>query len=190
MIHQNVKVEAIRDDLDVLVMDADVIDDYISGKKDPAKKAKEITVNLIARIRKHQNNEKFIKLGQRLEELREKHQQGLITSIEFLKTLLQLAKETVAAEQEVNSEDEQEKAKAALTELFQGVKNVNTPKIVENIVNEIDEVVRVVRFEGWQDTNSGRQEVMRVLRKIIWFKYKIKDPELFQKAYSYIEMYY
>lgn len=31
---------------------------------------------------------------------------------------------------------------------------------------------------------------MKELRKIIWFKYKIKDQELFQKAYSYVEMYY
>lgn len=190
LIHQNIQVETIRDDLDVLTLDADILDEYLNGKKDPAKKAREITVNIAARIRKHQNNEKFQKLGQRLEELREKHQQGLITSIEFLKMLLQLAKDTVQAEQEVDTHNEQEKAKAALTELFMSVKNVNTPKIVERIVNEIDDVVTKVRFVGWQDSIPGKQDVMKELRKIIWFKYKIKDQELFQKAYSYVEMYY
>ena len=46
---------------------------------------------------------KFQKLGEKLEELREKHEQGLVTSIEFLKLLLELAKEAVRAEKEVCS---------------------------------------------------------------------------------------
>lgn len=29
-----------------------------------------------------------------------------------------------------------------------------------------------------------------MLRTILWLKYKIKDNEVFEKAYKYVEMYY
>ena len=75
-------------------------------------------------------------------------------------------------------------------ELFQGIRNENTPVIVENIVNDIDNIVRTVRFDGWQNTTAGAKEVKKELRKILWMRYKLKDRELFDKAYGYIEMYY
>ncbi len=190
LVHQNITVEAVRDDLDILVMDADIIDEFLSAKGDVNKKSKEIEIKLIARLRKHQGDPKFIKLGERLEELRERHEQGLIQSVEFLKMLLQLAKETIEAEKTVDTEEEQNKAISALTELFNSIKSENTPIIVERIVADIDEIVKIVRFPGWQDTTEGKREVTAALRKIIWLKYKIKDNELFEKAYKYVEMYY
>ena len=96
----------------------------------------------------------------------------------------------VNAEKEVVPEEEQDKGKAALTELFNGLKNNSTPIIVERIVKDIDEVVKVVRFDGWQNTTTGKQDVKKELRKIIWIKYKIKDVDVFEKAYKYIEEYY
>jgi len=122
--------------------------------------------------------------------LREKHEQGLLTSIEFLKMLLELAKEAAQAEKEVVPEEEVDKGKAALTELFNSIKNENTPIIVERIVNDIDAIVKIVRFDGWQNTTAGKQEVKRALRSVVWVKYKIKDNEVFDKAYKYIEEYY
>jgi len=190
LIHDNVHVGNVHDDMDVLVLDPELLDEFISGKKTGKEKAKKIEISLIARIKKHSDDPKFVKLGERLEELKEKHEQGLITSVEFLKMLLNLAKEAVEAEKEVVPEEEIDKGKAALTELFNGVKTQNTPIIVENIVNDIDGIVKFVRFDGWQNTTSGQKEVKKELRKIIWIKYKIKDQELFDKAYSYVEMYY
>jgi len=190
LVHQNITVEAVRDDLDVLVLNAEIIDEFLSAKGDARKKSKEIEIKLIARLRKHKGNPKFQKLGERLEELRLRHEQGLIQSVEFLKLLLQLAKETLDAEKEVVPEEEQNKAKAVLSELFSSVKTENTPIIVERIVNDIDEIVKVVRFDGWQNTDAGKQEITKALRKIIYLKYRIKDNELFDKAYKYVEMYY
>ena len=79
-----------------------------------------------------------------------------------------------------------------LSELFQSIKNPETPIIVENVVNDIDQkVVAIVRnFNDVFQTVSGKKEVQRQLRSILWLKYKIKDQEVFDKAYSYIEMYY
>ena len=152
--------------------------------------AKKIEIELVAKIQKHGKDKKFLKLGEKLEKLREQHEQGLINSVEFLKMLLDLAKEAAQAEKEVVPEEEIDKGKSALTELFNGVKNTETPVIVERIVNDIDGIVRIVRFEGWQDTTSGRQEVKKALRSVIWIKYKLKDKDVFDKAYQYIEEYY
>jgi len=189
LVHENVHLETIRDDLETLVMDAEVLKGILDTK-DPKRKSKEIEIKLIARLRKHKNNPVFIALGERLEKLKEKHEQGLLHSLDFLKELLKLAKEVLAAEQKVDPEDEQVKAKSALTELFNEAKNEKTPVVVVRIVNDIDEIVRLVRFPGWQNTKAGEREVQKALRKVIYVKYKIKDQDLFDKAYGYIKQYY
>ena len=153
-------------------------------------KAKKIEIDLIAKIRKYTDDPKFVKLGERLEELKTQHEQQLITSIEFLKALLQMAKEAAAAEKQYVPADEIDKGKAVLTELFEGVKNINTPAIVERIVEDIDNIVKIVRFDGWQNTTTGQKEIRKSLRSIVWIKYKIKDNDVFEKAYSYVEQYY
>jgi type I restriction enzyme R subunit len=188
IIHQNVHVEAVRDDLETLVMDADVLAEIVTTN-DP-KKTKEIEIKVIARLRKHKDDPKFIALGRRLEELKERHELGLLVSLEFLKQLLELAKEVVKAEQEVVPEEEQDKGKAALTELFNEVKNDNTPIMVERIVNDIDSIVRIVRFPGWQQTVAGEREVKKALRQTL-LKYQLhREQELFDRAYAYIKQYY
>ena len=129
-------------------------------------------------------------MGERLERIKEQHEQGLMNSIAYLKALLELAKDTVEAEQKVETKDEIDKGKAALTELFAESRNENTPIIVERIVNDIDEIVRLVRFPDWQYTTAGERLVRKELRKILYVKYKIQDQELFDKAYGYIKTYY
>lgn len=189
LVHENVHLETVRDDLETLVMDAEVLEGLL-GTQDPDKKSKEIEIKLIARLRKHKNNPIFIALGERLEKLKEKHEQGLLHSLDFLKELLALARDVVQAEKQVEPVDERTKAKAALTELFTEVKTGNTPVVVERIVADIDEIVRLVRFPGWQNTRAGEREVQKALRKVIYVKYKIKDQDLFDKAYGYIRQYY
>ena len=190
LVHENVAVYAVHDDMEILSLDADIIDEFIEGRRDLKKTTKKIEIDLVAKIINHSKDPKFIKLGQRLEDLREKHEQGLITSIEFLKMLLELAKDAAEAEKNTVPEEDIDKGKAALTELFNSVRNPNTPLIVERIVNDIDGIVKIVRFDGWQDTTAGKQEVKKSLRQVIWVKYKIKDKDVFDKAYDYVEMYY
>ncbi len=110
--------------------------------------------------------------------------------IAFLKELLELARELVAAEKETPPEEDENRGKAALTELFQEARNPETPVVVERVVNDIDEIVRLVRFPGWQQTSAGEREVKKALRKAL-FKYKLhSDLELFEKAYGYVRQYY
>ncbi len=101
-----------------------------------------------------------------------------------------LAREVVEAEQKVDPVDEQARAKAALTELFAETRNGDTPVIVERIVADIDNLVRVVRFPGWQGTKQGEREVQKALRKVVYVDYKIKDGDLFDRAFGYVRQYY
>ena len=188
LIHNNIEVE-MKDDLEAFIVDEVIIEQLIIDHGVEGA-SREVEIKLVTRLRKHSSEPEFISLGQKLEELRLAHELNQVNSLDFLKNLLQLARDVLEAEQKIESMDEQERAKAALTELFTEVKNENTPIIVENIVNEIDGVVKEVRFAGWQDTIEGRRSVKRNLRKIIWIKYKIKDEEVVARAYSYIEMYY
>jgi type I restriction enzyme R subunit len=188
LIHQNVHVDAVRDDLDTLVLDADLLEAVLSNP-DP-KKAKEIEIKVARRLRKHLGNPKFKALSERLDALRDRFESGVLNSVEFLKQLLQLAKEVLQAEKEVPPEEDEDLGKAALTELFNEVKTAETPIMVERVVTDIDEIVRLVRFPGWQDTLAGEREIKKALRKAL-FKYKLHaDEELFEKAYSYIRQYY
>lgn len=189
LIHQNIDVPIVRDDLDTLVLDAELLE-AVLGNPDPKKKAKEITVKLTGRLRKHSNDPKFKALGERLEDLRNRHQQGLLLSIDFLKELLELAKDVVKMERETPVEEDLDRGKAALTQLFEEAKNGDTPVMVSRIVDDIDEIVRAVRFDGWQETFAGEREVKQALRQTL-FKYKLhQDTELFDRAYQYIREYY
>ncbi len=188
LIHENIHVEGIHDDLEEYVLDAEVIDDIFNNPN--SKNAKKLEKILIIRFKKHAGNPKFKKLSQLLEELRDRAEKGLITSIEFVKELCKLARETVQAEKEIQSTLEQKSAKTALTELFLEMKTDQTPAVVERIVNDIDEIVKVVRFPGWQETTGGEREVQKALRKAL-LKYKLhKDQALFDRAYAYIKEYY
>lgn len=187
LIHENIHVGDVHQ-LEEFVLDADVIEE-IFNNPDP-KNAKKLEKILIKRFKKHEGNPNFKKLSERLEELRDKAERGLITSIEFVKELCKLAKETVQAEKELEEAIAEKTPQAALTELFMELKTDQTPAVVERIVTDIDAIVRVVRFPVWQQSNSGEREVHSSLRKVLWAKYKIKDQVLFDRAYAYIKEYY
>jgi type I restriction enzyme R subunit len=145
------------------------------------------------RLGEHRADPKFKRFAEKLDELRERMEQNMITSIEFLKQLLQLARELLEEEKKIDApEDRREQGKAALTDLFQSIKTEETPFIVEQVVNDIDnEVVKIIRqFNDAFQSVTARHEIKKKLRSILWVKYKIKDNDVFEKAYSYIEMYY
>ena len=140
--------------------------------------------------RRHMGKPRFRQLSERLESLKERHEQGQLHSVEFLKLLLDLARDLLEAEKETPPAEDEDQGKAALTELFEAVRNPETPIIVERIVAKIDEIVRHVRFPGWQTTSEGEREVRKALRRTL-FDFKLhQDAELFDKAYGYVKEYY
>lgn len=187
LIHENIHVGEMHI-LEEYVLDADVIED-IFNHPDP-KKIKQLEKLLIKRFQIHADYPFFKKLSERLEELRDKAEKGLISSIEFVKELCKIAKETVQAEKELAEAMQDKTPQAALTELFLELKTDQTPAVVERIVADIDAIVRVVSFPGWQHSTSGEREVQKSLRKAL-LKYQLhKDQVLFDRAYAYIKEYY
>ncbi|MNF97628.1 hypothetical protein D3C87_1482830 [compost metagenome] len=187
LIHENIHVGEVHQ-LEEFVLDADVIED-IFNNPDP-RNAKKLEKILVKRFKKNAGNPKFKKLSELLEALRDKAEQGLITSIEFVKELCKLAKETLLAEKELEEQFQEKTPQAALTELFLELKTDQTPAVVERIVHDIDAIVRQVSFIGWQKTASGEREVQKSLRQAL-LKYKLhKEQVLFDRAYEYIKEYY
>lgn len=188
LINEHVHVE-IPEAAETIVLDAQTIEDLMLGKRTDIS-PEEIEKQITARIARHLNNPVFVELGKRLNALRDKYTDIQQSSLDFLRELLELARDTVAAEKSANEIPREEQGKAALTELFEALKTDQTPIIVDNIVSRIDEVVRAVRFDGWQSTIRGDQEVRQALRKTLYVQFKIRDNDVFETALGYIREYY
>lgn len=193
IIHKNIDTIDIGKSLEELVVDADVIDAVIEDEKKREKKIVEVEKMLRMRLGNHKGEGKFKEFAEKLDELRKRLEDSLITSIDFLKQLLELAREVLEEEKKNEQpEDPHAKARAALTDLFESIKTDSTPIIVEQVVNDIDnEVVNIIRqFKDAFKSVTARREIKKKLRSILWIKYQIKDNDIFERAYSYIEQYY
>ena len=186
LIHENTDIERIRDDIDELVMDAESV--FELTEEERKKRAKKLNLSLMAKVRS-KNDPRFEELGKRLERLKDDYEAGVLSSLEWLKELLDAARDMVRLENE-NHEEVIPDEKQALTEIFLEVKNEATPQIIANVVEDIDKIVRATRFDGWQGTIAGQKEIQKVLRQTL-FKYKLhKEKELFEKAFGYIREHY
>ncbi len=186
LIHENTEIDRIRDDIDELVMDAESV--FELTEEERKKKAKKLNLSLMAKVRS-KNDPRFEELGQRLERLKDKYEAGVLSSLEWLKELLDAARDMVRLENQTHEEVIPDD-KQALTEIFLELRNGTTPQIIANVVEDIDKIVRATRFDGWQSTHAGQKEIQKVLRQTL-FKYKLhKEQELFEKAYGYIREHY
>ncbi len=193
IIHRNIDTIDIGTPLEDLVVDADVIDSVLDDEKKVQKKIIEVEKILRLRLGEHKGDVNYKKFADKLDELRKKMEDSLITSIDFLKQLLQLAKEMLAEEKKVDQPlDKRAQARAALTELFESIRSEQTPIIVEQVVNDIDnDVVNIIRqFSDAFQSVTAKRAIKQKLRSILWVKYQIKDNDVFDKAYQYIEQYY
>lgn len=186
LIHEHTEIDRIRDDIDELVMDAESV--FELTEEERKKKAKKLNLSLMAKVRS-KSDPRFEELGKRLERLKEQYEAGVLSSLDWLKDLLDTARDMVRLENETHEEVVPDD-KQALTEIFLEVKSDTTPQIIANVVEDIDSIVRATRFDGWQSTHSGQKEIQKVLRQTL-FKYKLhKEQELFEKAYGYIREHY
>ncbi|MCU7931379.1 MAG: HsdR family type I site-specific deoxyribonuclease [Candidatus Thiodiazotropha sp. (ex Codakia rugifera)] len=188
MIHENTDINRIRDDIDDLVMDEHAI--FALTEKEQEERARKLEINLMGRLRGHPDP-KFVALGERLEKLRQDYEAGVIKAIDWLKGLLDAAKDTVRLERETDEKVVTEEDKIqALTKLFLETRPDSTPKVIHDIVKQIDKIVKATRFDGWQNTQKGPREIQRALVVTLAQFGLGKDKELFDKAYAYIEEHY
>jgi type I restriction enzyme, R subunit len=124
-------------------------------------------------------------------------------SVEFLKKLLEVAKDVVAADHELAKKAEEaedgtlqrtsllpEERIGALTQIFNEYKPDVTPDIVENVVHEIDAVVSAARFTNWQTSREGTRLVKTEIRRALK-KFGLPAANgLFDRAYDYVAEHY
>lgn len=177
-----------RDEFASLASDAYLLKNILA-KSEP-EKLKEIERTIITRLHRHENNPVANAFGQQLEELKERHSQGLMIGLEYLKHMLDLAWKVSEAEREVDPWEPPGQAKAKLTKLFNEVRGNDPPALVERIINNIYVGMRIVHFIGWQQTLDGERKVIKALRRILR-KYNLHlEQELFDRIYEYLKQYY
>lgn len=187
LIYNNVVVEAIRDDLETLILDADIVQTLTND--DRKRQGQTLITSIERRLRQHLGDPRFEALGSRLERLKNQYELDVEASIRWLKELLEVARQIVQTEQETQVELIQD-GKTALKSLFEEYKVADTPEIIGRIVDDIDQIVKVTRFDGWQNTSVGDREIQKVLHQTL-YKYKLhKEKDLFDRAYVYIRQYY
>lgn len=173
---------------------------------------KTIEARIEARLNSDPKNKIYRSLAERLDQLRQTRIETAQDSIEFLKRLLEVARDTVRADREAREEAEAEAGEAgvaaattnggahasllpeerigALTQIFREYKPDATPEIIERVVLEIDAVVTAARFSNWQVTREGVRTVKGEIRSAL-HKFGL-DPtgELFERAYAYVAEHY
>jgi len=188
MIHEHTDINRIRDDIDELVMDENAI--FTLTEREQEKRARKLEIDLMGRLRGNPDPT-FVALGERLEKLRQDYEAGVIKAIDWLKGLLDAAKDTVKAERETGEHPVTEEDNVqALTKLFLETRPDSTPKVINDVVEQIDKIVKSTRFDGWQNSNSGPREIQKALLLTLNQFGLGKDKELFDKAYAYIEEHY
>ena len=149
-----------------------------------------------ARIRRRldatHNHPVYVALSERLERLRHRQLTQAAASVDFLRELLELAQQVTAVER-ADDEGHLDEVSilpdpnvGALTQIFREYAPPDSPVIIENVVNDIDTIVRQVRFTGWSQTQNGDRTVRREVRLTL-NKYGLPTTgELFDRAYAYI----
>jgi type I restriction enzyme R subunit len=134
-------------------------------------------------------------LAERLEALRRAKIESAAASVEFLKQLLILARDIVEAEraeEEGHLDDIKvvDLDKGALTQILAEYAPPDVPVIIENVVEQIDAIVRPVRGTNWQTSHPGDREVRRQLRLVLKNNGLPPQGDVFDRAYAYIREHY
>jgi type I restriction enzyme R subunit len=134
-------------------------------------------------------------LAERLEDLRRSRVDSAAASVEFLKRLLELAKDLVTAEKadeegRLNEIKVVDPDRGALTQILEEYAPPDVPVIIETVVERIDQIVRPVRGTGWQESQPGDREVRQQLRLVLRSNGLPPQGEIFDRAYAYIREHY
>jgi type I restriction enzyme, R subunit len=131
-------------------------------------------------------------LAEQIERLRKQVIRRAEDSIDFLKQALEVARIAVQAER-LEAEGRLDEAEplldphiGALTQIVDAYKPKGTPVIVDDVVRDIDSIVKQSRYTGWNETQEGDRTVRRELRMTLK-KYALPlTGPLFDNAYAYI----
>jgi type I restriction enzyme R subunit len=191
------------DKLDKVAMDAEVLEALRENGLfpepprvgQPAPTALEVLQRLEARIQARTiidpTHKVWKSLVERLELLRLSRIASAAESVEFLRHLLELARDLLEAERadddgRISEIKVVDPRKGALTQIFEEYKPDGVPLVIENVVENVDSLVQPVRGTGWQTSHPGDRMVRQELRLILKNNGLPPSGELFDRAYAYI----
>ena len=130
-------------------------------------------------------------LSERLNKLRAAKLASAEASVEFLKNLMELARDLIRAERaDIEGTLDQIKIldprTGALTQIFDEYAPAERAVITEQVVEEVDSIVAPVRGTGWQTSHPGDQAVRRELRLTLRKFALPVSGDLYDRAYAYI----
>jgi type I restriction enzyme R subunit len=76
-----------------------------------------------SRLQQYIEDQRYKALSERLESFKERHEQGQLLNVTFLRKLLDLARELLQAEEDTPPEETGDRGKTALTKLFMEVRS-------------------------------------------------------------------
>ena len=134
----------------------------------------------------------YATLAEQIEKLRQQAVQSATDSVEFLKKALEVAKTAVQAER-LEADGQLDQAAhlldpniGALTQIVNEYKPEGTPVVVDDVVRDIDTIVKQVSYSGWAENQSGDRTVRKELRTVLK-KYGLPlTGDLFDHAYAYV----
>jgi type I restriction enzyme R subunit len=205
LVHEHLSdVTVGRDELESIAIDAEMFDSLRQldlfptgvGPSGKAPSAMEILERLEERLRAKIDgsgdaHRVWKTIAERLELLRKERIDTATASVEFLKRLLEIAKQILAAER-ADSEGSLDTFVVldprigALTQIFAEYAPDGTPTIIQTVVQRIDEVAQPVRGTGWQTSSPGDREVRRAIRVILKDAGLTIKGELYDRTYAYV----
>lgn len=207
LVHGHIGEVTVRDTgVDVVIADegtirrlieAGVIDPNAGSGDTQVTTAAEVVDNIASRLHKrleggNGSHPAYKSLSERLERLRERQLAKAQESVDFLRDLLDLARDLAAAEKAEDTSGAggldllPDPNVGALTQIFEEYKPGGVPVIVGKVVADIDAIVKEVRWDGWNNSKEGDKAVRIAIRKVL-VRYGLPaSGELFDHAYAYV----
>lgn len=209
LVHAHIGDITVSSGSDVVVADAETIKKLVDeGLIDNLEQvehqsADEIVDSIAKRLKNRMAGAKpnsthpvYKSLAERLERLRERAVAAAEQSIDWLREAFTLAKDVTVAERAEDGGGTDglnllpDPNVGALTQIFDEFAPAGTPVAIGRVVNEVDDIVKEVRYDGWASTQKGdklvRKEVRMTLKKFGLHTV----PGLFDRAYEYIAEHY
>lgn len=204
LVHEHISdVEVQATGLDEVIVDAEVLEAIRqlaldmpseSGESEPitvGEALDTIDARLRRRFEASGGHAVYRKLSERLENLRRHQLDKATASVEFLRELLELAREVTVAERaddagELDAGILPDPNVGALTQILSEYRPDDTPEAIDTVVTDIDAVVKRVQFSGWTQTHAGDRTVRQELHKLLK-KHGLQGVEgLFDRVYAYV----
>lgn len=187
LIHQNVHVNPVRDDLETLVVDAELLE-AIMGSPDPTTRAQEFEAKLTARLRKHMGNPvpEVVRTA------------GSVEGLPRARPVEQRrVPEAVARTRARTGGHREGNAAGRGCRSRQGSPHRAVPagekpehpgrRRAHRCRHRRDRAISP--FPRWQQTAAGEREVKKALRRSLLNDQLHQDVDLFERAYGYVKQY-